>query len=65
MENLNIILGIVIIALNSYTIGMNVSTDIFYGFKSKHYIIPILLLIVGICNVIQGIASSPATIEFN
>lgn len=57
MNCFTLICGIVIIALNSYTIGMNVSTDIFYGFKSKHYIIPILLLIVGICNVIQGIAS--------
>ena len=55
MNCFTLICGIVIIALNSYTIGMNVSTDIFYGFKSKHYIIPILLLMVGILYVAQSI----------
>ena len=57
MENLNIILGIIIIALNSYTIGVSVSTDMSCGFKIKHYIVPVLLLMVGILYVAQSILS--------
>ena len=58
MQDLNIVLGVIIIALNLSTIMININDDTYYGFfKPKHYIVPILLLTVGVLFVAQGFSA--------
>ena len=49
-------LGIIIIVMNSITIGMDVN-DKSHDMQFDDYIVPALMIIIGIINVVQGFIS--------